>query len=144
MNEYKFSDLSVGHSEEFLFSLDEAKMEAFRAISGDRNPLHCDPDYACGAGFPEPVVYGQLTAAALSTLAGMYLPGKFCIIHSVETDFLRPVFLSKCPLRVVGTVREMDERFQTMVLKFEIFNTDGQKVCKGKLRVGFLTKEAAE
>ena len=144
MNEYKFSDLSVGHSEEFLFSLDETKMAAFRSLSGDRNPLHCDPDFAREAGFPEPVVYGQLTAAAFSALAGMYLPGKFSIIHSVESEFLRPVFLSKCPLRVVGTVREMDERFQTIVLKLAVFDTDGQKVCKGKMRIGFLTKEAAE
>ncbi|MBO4419621.1 MAG: dehydratase [Oscillospiraceae bacterium] len=144
MNTYRFSDLSVGHSERFRFSLDEGKLEAFCALSGDCNPLHCDRDYARAAGFPEKVVYGQLTAAALSTLAGMYLPGKYSIIHSIETEFRKPVFLSKCPLEVVGTVREMDERFQTMILQAEIFDTDGQKVCKAKMRVGFLTKEAAE
>lgn len=138
MNEYRFSDLSVGQSERFRFSLDQAKMEAFRALSGDCNPLHCDPEYAQSAGFPEPVVYGQLTAAALSTLAGTYLPGKYSIIHTVETNFLKPVFVSKCPLLVVGTVRELDERFQTAGLQFEIFDVDGQKVCKGKMRVGFL------
>ena len=84
------------------------------------------------------VVYGQLTAAALSTLAGMYMPGKLSIIHSIETNFLKPVLLSKCPLVVKGTVKEKDERFRTITLKCEIFNTDGVKVCKGKMRVGFL------
>ena len=144
MNAYRFSDLTVGHRESFLFALDEKKLEAFRAISGDCNPLHCDEDYAHGAGFPERVVYGQLTAAAFSTLAGMYLPGKYSIIHSIETEFRKPVFLSKCPLQVVGTVREMDERFQTIMLQVELFDTDGQKVCKGKMRVGFLMKEGTE
>ncbi len=138
MNEYRFSDLSVGHSERFLYEISPARMQAFRALSGDENPLHWDADYARAVGFPEPVVYGQLTAAALSTLAGTYLPGKYSIIHSVETHFLKPVFCSKCPLQVVGTVKELDERFQTALLRVEIFDTDGQKVCKGSMRVGFL------
>ena len=94
MNEYKFSDINVGYEISFLYSIDEEKMTLFSRISGDTNPLHTNPDYAKEKGFSENIVYGQLTAAALSTMAGMYLPGKYSIIHSIETSFIKPVFLS--------------------------------------------------
>ena len=137
MNNYTFSEIKIGDTESFLYEIDENKMKLFREISGDENPLHNDIEFAKGKGYSEKVVYGQLTAAALSSLAGMYLPGELSVIHTVETNFLKPVFLSKCPLKVVGTVREKDERFRTVTLKYEMFDTDGTKVCKGKMRIGF-------
>ncbi len=137
MNAYRFSDISVSDCESFLFSIDERKMELFRQISGDENPLHTDSDFAEARGFHENVVYGQLTASALSSLAGMYLPGKYSVIHTVETHFLKPVFLSKCPLRVVGIVKEKDDRFGIIIVGFEMFDVDNTKVCKGKMRIGF-------
>ena len=138
MNEYQFSEIQIGDQESFIYHLDENKMRLFREISGDENPLHTDIDFAKEKGYSENVVYGQLTAAALSTLAGMYIPGKLSIIHKIETNFLKPVFLSKCPLQVMGTVKEKDKRFKTITLKFEMFDTEHVKVCKGKMRIGFL------
>lgn len=138
MNEYSFSEIQIGDKESFNYEIDETKMKLFCQISGDENPLHTNIEFAKEKGYAENVVYGQLTATALSTLAGMYLPGKFSIIHTIETNFLKPVFLSKCPLNVVGIVKEKDERFKTITLKFEIFDTDRVKVCKGKMRIGFL------
>ena len=138
MNEYQFSEIQMGDAVEFSYEMDDRKMKLFREISGDSNPLHTDIGFAKEKGYSENVVYGQLTAAALSSLAGMYMPGKLSIIHRIETDFLRPVFISKCPLTVRGTVKEKDERFLTITLKFEIVNQDHEKVCKGKMRIGFL------
>lgn len=138
MNEYQFSKIQIGDKESFSYNIDTTKVDMFRRISGDENPLHTDIDYAREKGYNENVVYGLLTAAALSTLAGMYMPGKYSIIHTIETCFLKPVFLSKCPLTVTGTVKEKDERFQTITLKVEIYNSDMEKVCKGKMRIGFL------
>lgn len=138
MNEYRFSEVQIGDRESFLYTIDETTMELFCRITGDENPLHTDLDYAKEKGYHENVVYGQLTAAALSTLAGMYMPGRLSIIHSIETKFLKPVFISKCPLEVIGTVKEKDERFKTITLKFEMFNKEQEKVCKGKMKIGFL------
>lgn len=138
MNEYQFSEIRIGDQESFFYSIDERKMKLFGEISGDYNPLHTDLAFAEAKGYRENVVYGQLTAAALSTLAGMYMPGKLSIIHTIETNFLKPVFISKCPLQVIGIVKEKDERFKTITLKFEIFDGDRTKVCKGKMRIGFL------
>ena len=62
-------------------------------LSGDRNPLHCDPDVAKMAGFPRPILHGMCTygltcRAVLQTYAG-YDPAKF---KSHQARFSSPVF----------------------------------------------------
>jgi len=138
MNEYRFDEIEVGMEVSFEYQLNQDKMRKFLEITEDNNPLHTNLEYAKENGFPENVVYGQLTAAALSTLAGVYMPGKYSFIHSIETKFLKPVLLSQCPLKVVGKVIEKEERFQYITLKFEIFNMKNEKVCKGKMEIGVL------
>ena len=137
MQEYQYEDLNVGDEASFQYDINEETMALFAKITGDENPLHTDEDYARANGYQERVVYGQLTAAALSTLAGMVLPGRYSLIHSIETSFVKPVYLSDCPLTVKAVVKEKDDRFRTMIVKYNIYNTAEQKVCKGKMRIGF-------
>ncbi len=136
MMEYTFSEIEIGMEVEFSYELNEEKMELFKKISGDFNPLHNDLEYAVSLGYKERVVYGLLTDAVLSTLAGMYLPGKYSLIHSIESSFLKPVFLSDCPLTVKAKVISKDERFKIIEIKYQIYNINDEKVCKGKMKIG--------
>lgn len=137
MNEFRFSDLSVGHKEEFTRTISEEDMDVFRKLSGDVNPLHMDSGFATERGFNDKVVFGMLTASLISTLGGVYLPGKHCIIQEVETKFLRPVYPGDT-LTVTGTVKEMNDTVEQVVTKVEIRNQDGVKVVRGTLKTGFL------
>ena len=62
-------------------------------MSGDRNPLHCDPAVAKMAGFPRPILHGMCTygitcRAVLQTYAG-YDAARF---KSHQARFSSPVF----------------------------------------------------
>jgi acyl dehydratase len=62
-------------------------------MSGDRNPLHCDPAVAKMAGFPRPILHGMCTygitcRAVLQTYAG-YDATRF---KSHQARFSSPVF----------------------------------------------------
>ena len=138
MNRYTFNDIKIGQEERFIFELNEEKMNLFLSITNDTNPLHNDLNFAKTHGYPEKVVYGMLTASALSTLAGVYLPGEKSLIHSVDISFVRPVFLSKCPLVVSGKVVSKDERFSQITIKYAITNTDNEKVSRGIMKIGFI------
>ena len=135
MNEYRFEDLTVGMEESFTVKVTQEMLDAFLAITGDINPLHNDETHARERGFSDKVVYGMLTASFLSTLAGVYLPGKFSLIHGVEVEFPKPVFVGD-ELTVSGVVSELNERFQTFTMKVTIRNGEGQKVCRGKMKMG--------
>lgn len=137
MNEYHFSDLSVGMSESFSYTVTEEKMALFRELSGDENPLHMDAGFAKAHGFPDKVVYGMLTASLISKMGGLYLPGKFCIIQQVEAKFISPVFVDDT-LTVTGTVKELDESVQRAVIQIAITDGEQKKKVKAKLYAGFL------
>jgi acyl dehydratase len=62
-------------------------------LSGDRNPLHSDPEFAARAGFPRPILHGLCTygftgRALLHTLCGSD-PARF---KSMAGRFSKPVF----------------------------------------------------
>lgn len=135
MKEYKFNELSIGTKESFSVSVTQEMMDSFLAITGDNNPLHVRDSYAQERGFSSKLVYGMLTASFLSTLAGVYLPGKYCLVHSVEVEFPQPVFVGDT-LVISGIVTEKDERFRTITIKITIRKADGKKVCRGKMRLG--------
>lgn len=137
MNEYRFSDLFVGQKESFFHKVTAVDMERFLNITEDVNPLHNDGDFAVSCGFDGRVVYGMLTASLISTLAGVYLPGKYCLIHEVDTKFLHPVYIGDT-LTVTGEVKELSESVQMAEIKVTITRDNGEKVAKGTLKAGFL------
>jgi len=62
-------------------------------LSGDLNPLHVDPEFACAAGFPRPVLHGLGTfgvvgRALLKAVCG-YDPAR---LTAMSGRFSAPVF----------------------------------------------------
>ena len=140
MNHYTIDEIKIGDEVSFLYEITEEKMNMFMKITGDINPLHTDIEYAKEKGYSEKVVYGMLTSSILSTLAGIYMPGEYSLIHSIEINFVRPVFLSRCPLEVKAKVVEKDDRFNTIKLKYQILDSKLEKVLRGNMIIGFTNK----
>ena len=136
MNEYTFEKIQIGQEEHFEHTITAAMMAQFEELSGDVNPLHCSEDYAKSQGYPCRVVYGMLTSSLYSTLAGVYLPGKYCLLYGVDSKFRKPVFIGDA-LTVNGKVTEKNETFQMIVVKANITNQKGEKVSKATLEIGF-------
>lgn len=136
MNEYTYETISVGIEESFSVTISEEMLNNFKALSGDENPMHNDEEYAIEHGFSSKIVYGMLTASFYSKLAGMYLPGKYCILKSVESFFERPVYVNDT-LTVKGKVKEKDERFNQIIVKAKIVNSNGKTVSKANIIAGF-------
>ena len=138
MNEYLFKDLKTGMKESFQKNITKEMEDAFREITGDYNPLHKDDSFAKTVGerkFSSHVVFGMLTAALCSTLAGMYLPGKYSLIHSIdELSFLNPVFPGDT-LTVEGEITDTNEALKLIIIRVTMKNEEGKKVAKAKMKV---------
>ncbi|NBI60441.1 dehydratase [Lachnospiraceae bacterium] len=137
MNEYRIQDLSVGMKESFSIVITESMAEKFFEITGDKNPLHSDPEFAGKKGFPDKIVYGMLTASFISTFGGEYLPGRNCLIQGLEVSFPKPVMIGD-HLTVCGEIIKLYEELKCVVIKITIRNQRGEKVLRGKLKAGVL------
>ncbi len=135
MNSYRFEDLSVGMSESFQVTITEAMMDKFIEITGDVSPIHVSAEYAKEHGFATRVCHGMLFGSMFSTLAGVYLPGEHCLLHSVETKFSLPVYPGDT-LTVTGKISEINESFKVVQVKGTITNQNGKKVCKANIQLG--------
>lgn len=65
-------------------------IELFTAISGDRNPLHYDPERAARTRFGGIVVQGGITSAILNAVVAEDLPGPGTVFLHVSWDFKAP------------------------------------------------------
>lgn len=138
MNEYSLCNISEGLTESFHVCVTEEMMDYFLKLSGDVNPLHCSTQYANDRGFRDRVVYGMLTASFFSTLAGVYLPGKKCLLQKVHSDFIKPVYIGD-NLLVSGTVKTKHESLSTIIIKAKI-TRDEEMVAKAEIWAGILNE----
>lgn len=134
MNEYTYEEIEIGQKESFTVTITEEMLDAFKGITNDINPLHNDENHAKSLGHPGRVVYGMLTASFLSTLAGVYMPGKRSLIHEVKSKFVKPVYIGDT-LEIEGVVEDKHDAFKLLDIKYSMRNQNGVKVCRGTMNV---------
>lgn len=138
MNEYTIKDIFPGMQVSFEKHITEEMENAFRQITGDVNPLHQDDAFALEVGqgkYLSHVTFGMLTASLYSTLAGVYLPGKYSLIHSLEeVKFLKPVYVGD-ELTIIGEVTDKDEQLGLLRINAQIKNQNNKCVSKAKMKV---------
>ncbi|WP_299125667.1 MaoC/PaaZ C-terminal domain-containing protein [uncultured Tenacibaculum sp.] len=139
MKTYSFLDIKIGLKHSFEVEVNEERMRKFYEISGDNNPMHIDEDYAKTKGMKDRVVYGMLTSSFYSKLVGVYLPGKFALLHSIEVQFSKPVFIGD-KLTVVGEVTAINDLFRQIEVKAYILNDNNQKVSRAKIKIGLVNE----
>lgn len=139
MNEYTYGviDLSNEYAASFSVQITAEMMDRFKDLSGDENPLHVDESYAKIVGFDGRVVYGMLSASLYSKLAGMYLPGKYCLLQRVDTYFHKPIYIGDT-LKVSGFIKKKVEAGRTIVLNAQIENQNGDVVNTARIEAGCL------
>lgn len=134
MNKYskvlRFSDLQIGLEQTITFKITENDLERFEELSGDRNPLHKNSDFAKNKGFQEKVVYGALLIAKLSQLVGMYLPGRDSILTGLDIKFRAPVYPGDI-VALTGTIVCLSHATSAVNLSVSGYVGD-RKVLSGK------------
>lgn len=100
--------------------------------------MHKDDRFAresiSGGRFTGHVTFGMLTASLYSTLCGMYIPGEYSLLHSMELKFLRPVYAGDT-LTVEGEVTDKQEGLRLLRVRAGIMNQHGKCVSKADIKV---------
>ncbi len=102
---YLFEDLAVGMEAALSRTVSEADITAFAEVTGDRNPVHVDAEYAAATLFKGRIAHGMLSAGYISAVFGMELPGPGAIYVSQTLNFKAPVRIGDT---VVATVKVVE------------------------------------
>lgn len=86
-----YSALEVGQTASYEKSVEERDIQLFAALSGDRNPVHLDAEYAAGTLFKERIAHGMFSGALISAAVACTLPGPGTIYLGQTMSFNRPV-----------------------------------------------------
>jgi acyl dehydratase len=119
-----------GETVRLSFMISDHDMESFAAISGDRNPLHCDDAFARSKGFPGRVVYGALLVAKISQLIGMELPGRDAVWTGLDIQFIAPLSIGQ-PAEIEAIVARISPAVRALELILRI-QTGGKVIARGK------------
>lgn len=101
-----FEDLKVGQTALYARTITETDIVLFAGISGDNNPVHINEEFASNTMFSGRIAHGMLTAAFISTVLGMKLPGPGAIYVSQTLRFKAPV-RSGDTIQVRATVTDL-------------------------------------
>ncbi|MFN3868868.1 MAG: MaoC family dehydratase [Hyphomicrobiaceae bacterium] len=127
---YFIEDLAAGMEQSMSKTVSADDIVAFANVSGDRNPVHLDADYAAKTMFKERIAHGMLSAAYISAVFGMQLPGPGAIYMSQTLAFKAPVKIGDT---VVTTVRVVEVLPEKKRARFEcVCAVDGKPVVTGE------------
>ena len=125
-----FEDLSVGQEASISNTVTADVIAAFADVSGDHNPVHLDADYAAKTMFKERIAHGMLSAAYISAVFGMQLPGPGAIYISQTLNFKAPVKIGDTVVTTVKVAELVPEKKRA---KFEcVCTVNGKPVVQGE------------
>lgn len=128
-----FEELEIGMAHETYHTITEADIEAFAAVSGDRNPLHMDEEYAKTTMFKGRIAHGALTASYISGILGNDLPGPGAIFTDLSLQFKRPVRIGD-EVTARAEVSGKQDKGSRVTLKCTCF-VNGKAVVEGEAKV---------
>ena len=82
---------SVGSTARRSRTVSQRDVELFTELTGDRNPLHYDEQFAAGTRFGGLIVQGGVTSGLLNAVVAEDLPGPGSVFLRTAWDFLAPV-----------------------------------------------------
>jgi 3-hydroxybutyryl-CoA dehydratase len=126
--------LNVGDSAEITKKIEQADIDAFAAVTGDRNPVHVDEVFAQQTRFGGRIAHGMLTASLISSVLANKLPGEGSIYLGQTLQFVAPVFPGdEVTARV--TVKAVRENKPIVTLETICVNQRGETVIRGEATV---------
>lgn len=128
--------LKIGDSFTLQKEITDYDVRTFAEISGDKNPLHLDDEYAKTTMFKQRIAHGMLSAGVISAAIGMHLPGIGTTYLSQSLQFKKPVFIGDTISVVIEVANIVEKKkFNIATLKTTVKDSKGDVVVEGEATV---------
>ena len=105
-------------------------VERYALITGDRNPLHFDPDFAARTRPGRLIVHGGLTTGLFNALVAEVLPGPGSVFLHQEWDYPAPVYIGDTVTAEAEVIEARPDKPIT-TLRCVARRDDGTEVLRG-------------
>ncbi len=109
----------------------------FAEVSGDRNPVHLDADYAARSPFGQRIAHGFLIGSLISAAIGMDLPGPGSIYLGQTLKFVAPVHIGDTVTVSVEIIKVREDK-RLITLRTDCTNQNGALVITGEAVVKYV------
>ena len=118
---------TVGQKFNFSKKIEDIDVHRFAELSGDKNPIHLDDNFAEKSVFKKRIVHGMLIASYISKILGNDFPGKGAIYLGQNLKFLAPVFIGD-EIQIIVELQKIREDKPILVFSTLCFKK-GEPTC---------------
>jgi 3-hydroxybutyryl-CoA dehydratase len=129
--------IEINQTASFSKTITEYDVLSFAGVTGDFNPVHIDKVAAEKSIFKERIAHGMLTASFISTVIGMYLPGKGSIYLEQNIKFLKPVKIGDTVTAWVKVIN-FDSEKNIYTLSTWVENDQSVKIIDGTAKILYI------
>jgi acyl dehydratase len=123
--------LKVGDTASISRTITDEDIRTFAELSGDRNPVHLDEEFAAQTRFGRRIAHGMFGASLISAVLGTKLPGEGSIYLNQTLQFLGPVYIGDTITARV-TVSKVREDKSIVTLETLCENQRGETIMRGE------------
>ncbi len=124
-------DLAVGQTATRTLIVSRERVDKYAEITGDRNPLHFDKEFAAGTKFGRLVAHGGITTGLLHALVAEDMPGPGTVFLSQNWKFTAPVYVGDT-ISAMAEVLTVHEAKPVCQIRVEVRGSDGATVLEGE------------
>jgi acyl dehydratase len=128
---------SIGTEASLSRTITEDDILLFAVVSGDKNPLHLDAEYAERSLFGKRIAHGFLIGSLISAVLGNDLPGPGSIYLGQTLRFLAPIHIGDTVTVIVKVVALREDK-RIVTLHTNCTNQHGTLVLSGEATVKYM------
>ena len=134
---------AIGTEATLSRTITEDDILLFAVVSGDKNPLHLDEEYAERSLFGKRIAHGFLIGSLISAVLGNDLPGPGSIYLGQTLRFLAPIHIGDTVTVVVKVVALREDK-RIVTLHTNCTNQHGTLVLSGEATIKYMREVAAD
>lgn len=132
--------LEIGDNYRQSFSFSQEDVIKFAEVTGDKNPLHLDAEFAATTRFKRTIIHGHLSSSVFTRILGMEFPGEGSVYMKQETEYLFPMFVDT-EYEVIFTVMSVDREKHVAEITGEVYiKGTSRRTIRGLATLMHLTK----
>lgn len=129
-------NIKVGDTYKFSKQVTNEDVFSFAEVSGDKNPLHLDDEYAKTTMFGERIAHGMIGAGIISAAIGVGMPGVGTTYLGQSLSFKKAVKINDTlTVELEVTNIKEKEKFDIATMKTVVCNQNGEVVIEGEATV---------